>query len=87
MESLINSQQLDYENAESDTESDNDINTKPLHISIDDILDAEDSENPSKSSDEARLRLKNCWYQIFLVIECCFQYLSRIRLFNDGLSR
>ena len=42
MESLINSQQLDDENAESATESDINIDTEPLHIGIDDILDAED---------------------------------------------
>ena len=65
MESLINSQQLDDENAESDTENDIDIVTEPRHIGIDDLLDAEGSENPSTSDDEARPSFKNCWYQIF----------------------
>ena len=58
MESLINSQQINDENVESDI----DIDTEPLHIGIDDILDAEDSENPSKSCDEARPRFKKNWY-------------------------
>ena len=40
MESLINSQQLDEENAESGSESDIDIDTEQLHTGIDDILDA-----------------------------------------------
>ena len=56
IESLINSQQLDDENAESDSERDIDIDTEPLHIGIDDILDAEDFENSSKSGHEARPR-------------------------------
>ena len=60
MDSLINSQQLSDENAESDTESDINIDTELLHIGIDDILDAEDSENPSTSGDENRPRFKNC---------------------------
>ena len=53
MESFINSR-LDDENAESDTESDIDIDAEQRHNSIDDILDAEVSENPSTSGDEAR---------------------------------
>ena len=56
MKSLINSQQLDDENAESDTERDIDIDTEPLHIGIDDVLDAEIFENSSKSGHEARSR-------------------------------
>ena len=39
MESMINSQQLDDDIAESDTESDIDIDTEQQHISSDDILD------------------------------------------------
>ena len=58
MESLINSQQLDDESAESDTECGIDICTEPLHIGIDDSLDAEDSDNLSTSGDEARPRYK-----------------------------
>ena len=53
MESFINSR-LDNENAESVTESDIDIDAEQRHNSIDDILAAEDSENPSTSGDEAR---------------------------------
>ena len=56
MPSLINSQQFDDENDESGTESDIDIDTQPLHIGIDDILDAENSENPSTLVDEPRPR-------------------------------
>ena len=65
MESLTDSQQLDDGNAKSDTESDIDSDTELIHIHIDDISDAEDSENPSKLGDEARPRFKNCRYQIF----------------------
>ena len=68
MESPVNLQQLDDENAESDTESGIDIGTEPLHIGIDDILDADDSENPSTSGDEARPIFKYCWDQILLII-------------------
>ena len=64
----VNLQQLDDENAESDTESGIDIGTEPLHIGIDDILDADDSENPSKSGDEARPIFKYCRGYILLVI-------------------
>ena len=68
MESPVNLQQLDDENAESDTECCIDIGTEPLHIGIDDILDADDSENPSTSGDEARPTFKYSWEQILLVI-------------------
>ena len=60
----INSQRLD-ENAKSDSESDIDIDTKPLHNGIEDILDAEYSDNSSTSGDEDGPRFKNCWNQIF----------------------
>ena len=53
---LIKSQQLDYENAESDTKSDIDIDTEPLHIHIEDILDAGYSDSPWTWGDEARSR-------------------------------
>ena len=40
MEFLINSQRLDVEHTESDTQCEIDIDTEPLHIGVDDISDA-----------------------------------------------